>query len=325
VLRFARDHRCRQHQILRYLGQADAAACGHCDNCLPSAGNTRWGTPRELSGGALEAVRIVLSGVARVSQRRVGCGKQLLAKMLCGSTDKAVERNRMQKLSTFGLLKHLKQAEVLQLIDALLLCGLLEQNEIERFRPVLQLTTRGADVMSGRDGHALNLPLPDDLWRKLDDHAPRLPRERSAPARDTPPATSIDSKAPSTPTPATAAATEHENRVDRPAPSQSAPHEATSGQPSHYWTWRLLQAGFTPTECAAARSLSEDVVLDHALRAADSGWQIDARWFLAPELIARIDQVVGAAEPSRIRPLLAKLPRGTRYEDVQLVIKSRHS
>ena len=51
----------------------------------------------------MDAVRIVLSGVARVSQRRVGCGKQLLAQMLCGSNDKAVQRNRLDKLSTFGL------------------------------------------------------------------------------------------------------------------------------------------------------------------------------------------------------------------------------
>jgi hypothetical protein len=86
-----------------------------------------------------------------------------------------------------------------------------------------------------------------------------------------------------------------------------------------------LSAGFTPDECAAIRSLSRDVVLDHALRAADGGLEIDAAWFLAPDLVAQIRQVTGEAAPGRIRPLLDKLPRGTRYEDVQLVVKSRRA
>ncbi|MEX0676739.1 MAG: RecQ family ATP-dependent DNA helicase [Pirellulales bacterium] len=409
VLRFARDYRCRQQLILQYFGQTDTAACGHCDNCRPETGGSRWGTARVVEGGVLEAVRIVLSGVARVSQRRVGCGKLLLAKMLRGSTDKAVQRNRLDKLSTFGLLAHLKQSDVLQLIDALLLCGLLEQSEIEPFRPIVQLTTRGAEVMSGRSGE-LNLPMPDDLWRKLDSGAgptdasalsaevsatggtsassvepppldgavlARLRSWRDATARsqNVPAYIVVNNGAmealarvqPQTveellgikgigpakvrqygeellrllaargvgsaarpkndQAPAAAPAARDETPSDAFEPAAPAAAAATveSGQPSHYWTWRLLTAGFTPQECAAIRSLSLDVVLDHALRAADSGLEIDAAWFLAPELVARIRQVTGEAAPARIRPLLEKLPRGTRYEDVQLVVKSRRA
>jgi hypothetical protein len=117
-----------------------------------------------------------------------------------------------------------------------------------------------------------------------------------------------------------------DSTLDQPAES-SAPPAATkvpapTAQPSHYWTWRLLSQGFSPAEVAAIRSLSDDVVLDHALRAADSGSKIDAGWFLSSERIAAIRAVLGPNPPSRIRPLLDKLPRGTRYEDVQLVIKS---
>ena len=81
--------------------------------------------------------------------------------------------------------------------------------------------------------------------------------------------------------------------------------------------------GLFARRMALARSLTTDVVLDHALRAAEAGHEIDARWFLAAELIARIEAVLGDGTPSRIRPLLEKLPRGTRYEEVQLVLKSR--
>jgi hypothetical protein len=108
--------------------------------------------------------------------------------------------------------------------------------------------------------------------------------------------------------------------VDEPSASPVTPPAA---QPAHYWTWRLLSQGFSPEECAAIRSLTSEVVLDHALRAADSGWPIDARWFLSAEEIATIRAVLGPTPPTRIRPLLEKLPRGTRYEVVQLVLKSQ--
>ncbi len=116
----------------------------------------------------MDAVRIVLSGVARVSRtRRDGCGKQLLAQMLCGSNSKSVARNRLDKLSTFGLLAHLAQTQVVQLIDALLMAGLLEQTEIEPFRPVVQLTPRGIEVMHGRDDDEVRLSLAADLASQL--------------------------------------------------------------------------------------------------------------------------------------------------------------
>ncbi len=405
VLRFARDHRCRQQRILEYFGQKDAAACGNCDNCQPRATEGTWGTPREVSGPALDAVRIVLSGVARVSQRRVGCGKQLLAKMLCGSSDKAVQRNRLDKLSTFGLLAHLKQTEVAQLADALLLAGLLEQTEIEPFRPIIQMTARGLEVMSGRSEATITLSLPDELWFKLDSSAPRAvsqqaapnadlvtrlrswrettrqaqnvpayviltnavidelarvrprtqaelsgvkgigpkkaeqfgsellsilvpqetpPPSKVAPATDTLPRVQAEPIAPGSPTVVVDAAPAAPVRAPANELAASQP-TASEARPSHYWTWRLLSQGFSPDECAAIRSLTSEVVLDHALRAADSGWPIDAHWFLSAEEIATIRAVVGAAPPSRIRPLLDKLPRGTRYEVVQLVVKSQPS
>jgi ATP-dependent DNA helicase RecQ len=402
VLRFARECRCRQQQILEYFGQTDTEACGHCDNCRPETDGSRWGKPRAVAGPPLETVRIVLSGVARVSKRPFGCGKLLLAKMLCGASDKGVQRNRLDKLSTFGLLANLRQTEVLQLVDALLLCGLLEQVEIKKFRPIIQLTTRGADVMSGRAGGELNLPLPDELWRKLDadpqpavvstasgpvpdaallarlrdwrDEAARsqnvpayivvnngameelarvqpqsieellgikgigpakvrqygeeLLRLLAAPGRADPARNDEQSAhdAPPQHDPALPAAPDEAPREAFPSagPAPFAP-SVESGRPSHYWTWRLLSAGFAPEECAAIRSLSVEAVLDHALRAADGGLEIDAAWFLAPELVAQIRQVTGGSAAGRIRPLLEKLPRGTRYEDVQLVVKSRRA
>jgi ATP-dependent DNA helicase RecQ len=111
--------------------------------------------------------------------------------------------------------------------------------------------------------------------------------------------------------------------VEPAAEPAASPVVEGSGQPSHYWTWRLLSAGFTPEDCAEIRGLALEVVLDHALRAADAGLEIDAGWFLSADAVAEIRRVIGPEAPARIRPLLDKLPRGTRYEDVQLVAKSK--
>jgi hypothetical protein len=73
----------------------------------------------------------------------------------------------------------------------------------------------------------------------------------------------------------------------------------------------------------AIRGLAADVVLDHALRAADCGWPVQADWFLTPGLIGRLEKLIGNEPPARIRPLLARLPSGTRYEHVQLYLKCR--
>ena len=41
--------------------------------------------------------------------------------------------------------------------------------------------------------------------------------------------------------------------------------------PAHYWTRRLLSAGFSVEECAAIRRLPREVIRDHARRSEDEG------------------------------------------------------
>jgi ATP-dependent DNA helicase RecQ len=173
VIRFAIGGTCRQREILRYFGEVDAAACGHCDNCRAVAaasvkkeGETGRGGDGEMPAAMLRTVQIVLSGVARV-QARFPCGKNVIAQMLCGSGSAKVAKLRLDKLTTFGLLKHLKQSEVLLLIDALLAVGCLHQVDLEQFRPVLELTELGGEVMRGRAVLPDGLPLPPYLTRKL--------------------------------------------------------------------------------------------------------------------------------------------------------------
>ncbi len=189
IVGFAKGSTCRQQEILRYFGEKDAKPCGHCDNCrlrglsshrplgerpgvraADSAGSLAGEGPgmraaKSLDPATLRAVRIVLSGVAR-TQTRFSCGRNLIAMMLCGSSSSKIQKLGLQRLSTFGLLKHLKQEEVLVLIDVLTTMHCLQQTDVDRFRPVVELTEFGGEVMRGQ-AVLSELPLPPALQRKL--------------------------------------------------------------------------------------------------------------------------------------------------------------
>jgi len=454
MIRYAQCRDCRQREILRYFGEAAASNCGHCDNCH-AKGQTvaKWTSSGATHRGLVDAVRIVLSGVARSRGRY---GKQLIAQMLCGSSAKSVAKNRLDRLSTFGLLSHLTQVEVAELIDALLAAQYLEQTDVDRFRPVLQLTSAGTEVMSGRAELRGDLPLPVMLFEKLRHGAPAATTGKSAeptvpasaPAAEAkpefvnhiqPPPTSdpqlvkrlrawrdttsrdlnvspyvvmtnatinelallkprtreqllgikgigearleqygvdlmqilgaeeaatLASAAPAAFEPETVeteTTLDMESEITPPddeptaapmlsnlpqrvtqrtaevqatfaemdlAESEAPPLDEPVGEtaevrPNHYWTWRLLNAGFTPEECAIIRNVDDEVILDHALRSMDGGLQVEAAWFLSPELIAQLAAKIGDRPPQRIRPLLAELPRGTRYEHILLYLRSR--
>lgn len=154
VIHYADARRCRQCEILDYFGDGDAAACGMCDNCGGVRRVAIEERPRVATPAVIEAVRIVLSGTARM---RGKCGKQLLAKMLCGSQSSQVNKLGLQQLSTFGLLKHLTQPEVLLIVDALIRLRLIEQFEEQKFRPTVRITPLGEQVMRG------TAPLPGNF------------------------------------------------------------------------------------------------------------------------------------------------------------------
>ncbi|MCE5267719.1 MAG: ATP-dependent DNA helicase [Planctomycetaceae bacterium] len=261
VVRFAQSGSCRQGEILRYFGEQDGHDCGHCDNCRRRGKTITKQAPAaaevvspdaaasldsrrqaanapmpptaddRIDDAILDVVRKVLSGVAR-ARARCSCGKNLIAKMLCGSNDAKIKKLGFRGLSTFGLLSDLKQPEVLAIIDALIDAHCVRQTDIDRFRPVVELTEFGVEVMRGQTPLVGDLALSLDLVRKL--RGQKVARGRPTARGQLP-------------------------EVKASAEAARAPH---------YWTGRLLSAGFTIDECAAIRGLPKHVILDHA-RTAD--------------------------------------------------------
>jgi hypothetical protein len=91
----------------------------------------------------------------------------------------------------------------------------------------------------------------------------------------------------------------------------------------HYWTWRLLAAGFSAEECVAIRGLGREVILDHARRAAEEGYTVPVERCLSSELLASLERHVQPGDSAPVAALLAKLPPGTTAWEVQLFLKSR--
>ena len=348
VIRFARGGSCRQAEILRYFGEEKPEPCGHCDNCrrrAPAAGGPGLAPEEAVGGKLLEAVRIVLSGVAR-TQARFPCGKNLIAQMLCGSNNAKVTKLKLNKLSTFGLLKHLSQSEVAMLIDGLIVARCLQQVDIDRFRPVVELTEFGQEVMKGTAPLAVPLPIPQDLLLKLRGEKLRG-EERTADISPLPLGEGQGVRAGRGGLPASIEAgvglASGNARQLSPHPNPLPKGEGTSALPpdpelmaalkrwrgeiadeanvplhfilsnetlaelarrrprtreellavkgigpakaerygktlleildesreEHYWTWRLLQAGFSIDDCAAIRGLARETVLGHAQLAAE--------------------------------------------------------
>ncbi len=86
-------------------------------------------------------------------------GKNIVAQMLCGSQSSKLSKWRLDQLSTFGLLHRCTQVEVNQLLDELIRLGAVEQVEVDRFRPVVQLTEFGSAVMRGQSELQADLQL----------------------------------------------------------------------------------------------------------------------------------------------------------------------
>ena len=329
MVRFAQSADCRQQQILRYFGDAAPAPCGHCDNCARHKVSPTQAAPVPTDDNVIQALRIVLSGVARTEQSRFRCGRNLLAQMLCGSRSQKISKLRLDKLSTFGLLSDLKQTETVELVDSLLAAGCLEQVEIGTRQPVVQLTPEGRDLMHAKSPPPANLRVSQQLVFKLrllrlnvpQSAAKKTPAPAPLPAE--PPAAAPQGVPPQPKPPAQPIPPQPPNPAPAPAPAPTISSALPDPGPqpaAHYWTWRLLEAGFTLAECSTVRRLSHETLLDHALRAAEEGYPVPLAACLSAPLLAALRARVGAEHPQQILPLLAELPPGATYEEVQLYL-----
>ena len=132
--------RCLRGLILRYFGEESPGSCGHCGNCTAVFAET----DRSVEAAA------VFGCLAETRQR---FGRKMVADILAGSRNKRVSELGLSCLSSYGALRKMKSAAIVELIDALTENGYLALTDEEY--PILFLTEKGA--AAARDGEEVIL------------------------------------------------------------------------------------------------------------------------------------------------------------------------
>ena len=358
VIRLAQTRRCRQLEILEYFGDSDRRRCGSCDNCdkkpKPNRGEAKYADPE----AALYAAQVALSGIARTHGR---IGKTLIAQMLKGSTQKKLKGMGLHKLSTFGLLKKLRTDDIAGLIEFLIDDGFADQIETSKFRPVVQINAQGKQMMLGELDIDLTDRMPtklvDQIGIKLNGKKPHLVPVQNAEdvGQDQPDtedaeldeaeaahdagdssvreslAENLDDESLE---PAGSSAEDGEStlRVDAAESATTGTHGETAdsslpepGQvrPNFFWTWRLLNEGYSLDHVMQIRQLEKNVVFDHATRAAETNLRVDASWLIDEERQQALADFFAANQGKRMPLLLASLPNGIEPYELTLFLKTR--
>jgi DNA-binding NarL/FixJ family response regulator len=194
MIEFCYTEYCYRAHILDYFGDRHhARQCGTCGNCAPhsaartplaggemldetrASGRNRKGSailsqltaPRLLNDDENLRVRKLLACASRMKGR---FGKNVLAATLRGSAAKNVMQAGLHELSTYGLLKDMRQDDILLYIDALCAARCLRVSSGDY--PTISITDLGERVM--REQERIQLALTNDGLAK-EEEEPLLP------------------------------------------------------------------------------------------------------------------------------------------------------
>lgn len=166
---------CRQQWILEYFGEPDAKTCGSCDVCR----DKKSGDYRKPTAEEELMVKKALAGVARMSHRGARgwegkFGKGRIVQMLSGSKSQEILNNRLDQLTTYGILAD-KTTGYLN--------GLFRSMAEERLvitqtgdYPLMTLSDKGEQVMLGKSDFELKWPdeAPTPVGLEQKDFDPQL-------------------------------------------------------------------------------------------------------------------------------------------------------
>jgi len=137
---------CLREYILKYFGDSTSNFCGNCSNC-----NTNF-EEKDIT----EDAQKVLSCVYRMRERY---GVKLLVDTLRGSSAEKVLKLGLNRLSTYGVMSALKEKQVRDVVNFLVLNGYMYITDTEY--PVVKLTDRAKDVLF--NGEKLKMKLVKDI------------------------------------------------------------------------------------------------------------------------------------------------------------------
>jgi ATP-dependent DNA helicase RecQ len=167
---YAQSSSCRRQAILRYFGER-THPCGHCDNCDHHGVSASPETPTSAAeshasadapSGLVDMARTIVHATRDVNGK---IGKGTLAAALCGSKSQKTNRFGMAKKSWHGSLSAHTQKEVVELIHALQVVGIIEQKG-DNLRPLVGVGARGEAFLLGEVPLPPRLPISAELRAK---------------------------------------------------------------------------------------------------------------------------------------------------------------
>ena len=188
LVNYCNTNDCLRNQILNYFDEDSASdKCKNCSNCIDSS---------EMIDITLEAQKI-LSCIYRVNQRY---GANMVIQVLRGSKNKKVLEARLDNVSTYGIMKEYSDSAISEIIMTLVSSGYIHMTH-DKY-PVLKLTSKSADVLSGKTKlhhkkHLLqkkdekekasksvkggNIDFDIELFEKLKQHRYKIAQEKGLP------------------------------------------------------------------------------------------------------------------------------------------------
>jgi ATP-dependent DNA helicase RecQ len=168
MIDYAQSGTCRRQAILRYFGER-IQPCGHCDNCdqhFPNPHSTDGTVTHEsadVPANVTELARLVVRAARDVNGK---IGKTTLAAALCGSKSQKSLRYGMGKRTWHGALSAHTQKDVVDLIHALQLVGIVEQRG-DNLRPTVGVGDKGDAFLNGEETLPSRFPISNGLRTKL--------------------------------------------------------------------------------------------------------------------------------------------------------------
>lgn len=325
VVNYAQTPLCRQAAVLKYFGDPAAEDCGRCDRCQKSPGwpkveldlgsqgathsseakpgvegiTTASRLPDPKVGKSSPEILAVLGKVLDAIQRIHGrLGKTLIAQYLCGSKNAKVQKLNLHRLSGFGILDGLRQADSVELLEALLAAGILRQQEVNRNRPTISLAPELMDV--SKRGQFLDaVHLNATLERKLRKYAPKshVSARPSAGVKAAEEFPSREEQLPTSPSAQSSGSNDSlggapmlpgvdENKALQPHLVANTPTDSDEKIDDRVddwcWTLRLLRESFTWSEIMAIRRMTDEELSGSLNEALKAGEKLEPGW-LAPE------------------------------------------
>lgn len=137
MVHYCHTEKCLQSYIIEYFDTNNAQeSCGKCSNCLDR---------REQADITQEAL-MIFSCIKRMGER---FGVTLTAQVLKGSQNKRIREFRFEQLSTYGLLKHYKEKQIIDMINYLLAESYLVLTDSKY--PVVKLAEKSLPVLKQQE------------------------------------------------------------------------------------------------------------------------------------------------------------------------------